>query len=187
MVYQPLADYAYMALAVLFIGVLVCLVGIPGKAWLSGKRALGVFLLALALLTHGVIITGAATFGPKSVMTAEIITFRCVYKQPCGIAILSTNRGYLDNVRLPEPVDMETFYQGDRNRVTLLLSLWDAKIHWIKTDNTSPPTIVGHPPSISYYSVVEVLAGAGFLWLSWVLWREAKRRRLGAKEPILSM
>jgi hypothetical protein len=177
----PIAVFAYLTLPLLIIGALVCLVGIPRKSWLSKKRAVGVFLLALAVLIHGIFITGAATFGPKSVMTAEIITFRCAYNQPCDIAILSTNRGYLDNVRLPQPVDMDTFYQDNHNFVTLQLSLWDAKIHWIRTDNTSPPTIVGHPPTVSYYAVAEVLAGAMLFYLTWLLWREANRRRLAAR------
>ena len=176
----PIAVYAYLTLPVLIIGTLLCLVGIPRKAWVSKKRAVGVFLLALAVLIHGIFITGAATFGPKSVMTAEIITFRCAYNQPCDIAILSTNKGYLDNVRLPQPVDMETFYQNNRNFVTLQLSLWDARIHWIRTDNTSPPTIVGRPPTVSYYAVAEVVIGAALFYLAWLVWREAKRRRFGA-------
>jgi hypothetical protein len=158
----PIAAYAYLALPVLVIGALLCLVGIRRKSWISKKRAVGLFLLALAVLIHGIFITGAATFGPKSVMTAEIFTFRCAaaYTQRCDIAILSTNRVYLDNVRLPQPVDMDTFYQDHHNSVTLQLSPWDAKIHWIRTDNTSPPTIVGHPPTVSYYAIAQVLIGA---------------------------
>jgi len=177
----PLALYAYLALPVLGIGAIVCLVGTRRMSWVSQRRAVGVFLLSLAVLVHGIFITGAATFGPKSVMSAEIITFRCVYKQPCDIAILSTNRGYLDNVRLPQPVDMDTFYQDNHNFVTLQLSLWDAKIHWIRTDNTSPPTIVGHPPTVSYYAVAEVFLGAALVYIAWLVWREAKRRRVGAR------
>lgn len=173
----PIAVYAYLALPVLIICALVCLIGMPGKSWISNKRAVGVFLLALAVLIHGILIIGAATFGPKSVMTAEILTFRCAYNQPCDIAILSTNRGYLDNVRLPQPVDMDTFYQNNHNFVTLQLSLWDAKIHWIRTDNTSPPTIVGHPPTVSHYAVAEVLMSTALFYLAWLVWRKAKRRR----------
>ena len=70
---------------------------------------------------------------------------------------------------------MDTFYQNDHNSVTLQLSLWDAKIHWIQTDNTFPPTIVGHPPTVSYYAIVEVLIGAVLFYLAWLVWREAKR------------
>ena len=114
------------------------------RSWVSKKRAVGLFLLAFAVLIHGVFITGAATFGPKSVMRVQIFGFHCAYKQPCDIATISTNSGYLDHIRLPQPVDMDTFYQDNHNFVTLQLSLWDAKIHWIRTDNTSPPTIVGH-------------------------------------------
>jgi hypothetical protein len=174
----PIAAYVFLVLPVLVIGALVCLVGIRRKSWISKKRAVGVFLLAVAVLTHGIFITGAATFGPTSVMTAEIFTFRCAaaYTQTCDTAILSTNRGYLNNVRLPQPVDMHTFL-GKDSSVTLQLSLWDAKIHWIRTDNTSPPTIVGHPPTVSYYAIAEVLIGATLLYLAWLLWRKAKRRR----------
>src|SRR5215467_9311419 len=138
----PIAAYAYLALPVLVIGALVCLVvATRRKSWISKKTAVGVFLLALTVLIHGIFITGAANFGPKSVMTAEIFTFRCAaaYTQRCDIAVLSTSGGYLDNVRLPQPVDMDTFYQNNHNSVTLQLSVWDAKIHWIRTDNTSPP------------------------------------------------
>jgi hypothetical protein len=174
----PIAAYVFLALPVLVIGALVCLVGIRRKSWISMKRAVGAFLLALAVLMHGIFIAGAATFGPKSVMTAEILTFRCAaaYTQSCDIAILSTNRGYLDNVRLPQPVDMDTFL-GKDSSVTLQLSLWDAKIHWIRTDNTSPPTIAGHPPTLSYYAIAEVLIGAALFYLAWLVWRKAKRRR----------
>ena len=177
----PIAAYAYLVLPVLLLGALVCLVGKRRKSWISKKRAVGMFLLALAVLIHGIFITGAATFGPKSVMTAEIITFRCAaaYTQRCDTAILSTNIGYLDNIRLPQPVDMDTFYQNDHNSVTLQLSLWDAKIHWIRTDNSFPPTIVGQPPTLSYYAIAEVLIGAVLFYLAWLVWRKATWRRLG--------
>jgi hypothetical protein len=119
----PIAVYAYLAFPLLIIGALVCLVAIPRpslmllleapamrRSWVSKKRAVGLFLLAFAVLIHGVFITGAATFGPKSVMRVQIFGFHCAYKQPCDIATISTNSGYLDHIRLPQPVDMDTFY-----------------------------------------------------------------------------
>jgi hypothetical protein len=149
-----------------------------------------VLLLALAFLVHGIFVVGAATFGPTPVLQGEVFSFSCgipIDYTDCKSVDVSTGRGYLLDARLPQPVNFDTFYRGDRH-VTAQISIWDAQIHWMRTDNTNPPTTVGSPSRISYLSVGEVLAGLVMIYVALVVWREAKRRGITNEcDPLLML
>jgi hypothetical protein len=158
------------------LGAFVCLSGTTREAWALKETAIGVLLSGLALLVHGIFIVGASTFGPTPVLAGEVFGFRCAEMnyRSCGYVDVSTGRGYLVDARLPHPVEFDAFYRGDKH-VTAQISVWDGEIHWMRTDNTNPPTTVGYPPRINYPAVVEVVAGLTLIYLAFVAWRESKR------------
>jgi len=175
--FPSFAPIAYMAVIGLSIGALVYLVGTTREAWASTENAIGMILLALAFLAHGILITGASTFGPTPVLKGEVFGADCglMEPRPCDFIDVSTGRGYLVHARTPEHFYFDTFHRGDK-QVTVQVSIWDAQIHWIRTENTSPPTTIGHPTSVNYFAVIEVVAGLVLLYLAFLVRREAKRR-----------
>jgi hypothetical protein len=169
----------YLVMGGLSIGSFLCLAGTTREAWADTENSVGISLLAFAFILHGLFVTGASTFGPTPVLKGEVLGAHCVAMQPkpCDSIDVSTGRGYLVDAHLPENIDYLTFYRGDRH-VTVEISTWDARIQWIRTDNTNPPTTVGSPPMANYFAVTEVIAGLGLLCLAFVVWREAKRREI---------
>ncbi len=184
----PITGFAYVALAGLCIGAFCCVAGTTREAWADSENSVGVALLAFALILHGIFITGASTFGPTPVLAGEVFGFRCAGMdyRPCGYVDVSTGRGYLVDARLPQPVEFDAFYRGDK-QVTAQISIWDNRIHWMRTDNTNPPTTVGEPAKVNYFAMVELTVGLILFYLAFVIWREGKRRgiRHNEQDPFL--
>jgi len=61
---------------------MIYLVGTTREAWASTENALGVVLLALAFLAHGILITEASTFGPTPVLKGEVYGADCGLMEP---------------------------------------------------------------------------------------------------------
>lgn len=176
--FPSITGIAYLIIATLSVLAFLCLSGTTREAWAFKETAAGVLLLAFVVLVHGIAVVGAATFGPTPVLQGEVFGFSCgvpVDYSDCNSVDVSTGRGYLMNARLPQPVNFDTFYRGDRH-VTAQISIWDGRIHWIRTDNTNPPTTVGAPPGISYFAIGEVLVGLALICVALMVWREAKRK-----------
>jgi hypothetical protein len=186
---SSITGFVFLAIVGLSIGAFCCLAGATREAWADSETSVGVALLALALILHGVFITGASTFGPTPVLAAEIFGGQCLdqgQEVPCRSVDLSTGRGYLVNARPPEGVDFWTFYRGNK-QVTAQISTWDNRVHWMRTDNTNPPTTVGEPARVNYIAVVELIVGLALLYLAFVIWREGKRRGIkhSERDPFL--
>jgi hypothetical protein len=168
---------AYTVLVALLLGALAYLAGTTREAWATRETAIGMLMLGLAVLLDGIFITGASTFGPTPVLAGEVFGFDCgrpIDDTACNFVDLSTGRGYLVDARLPQPVRFDTFWRGDKH-VIAQISIWDSKIHWMRTDNTSPPTIVGQPARIDFWAVGEVVFSLCLFYLAFFIRKEAKR------------
>ncbi len=176
--FSSVTGLAYLFVAGLSLAGLICISGTTREAWAFKETAIGISLLALAILVHGIFISGAATFGPTPVLQGEVFGLNCgipIDYTDCNSVDLSTGYGYLLDARLPEPVKSDEFFRGDKH-VTAQISIWNAQIHWMRTDNTNPPTKVGAPARISYFAIGEVLIGLSLVCLAFMVWREAERK-----------
>jgi len=168
-----------LVLALVF-AALLCLAGNSNHTWSDPGNALGVLLLAFALLLDGFFVAGASTFGPNPVLDVAIGS---VWGDRIWIFI----NGEDILVRLPDGLTesdlsaisaYQEYYdqrvQYDPLRVQV--SLWDNQVHRMLLKNSQPPRMIGKPPHPSIRALVELFAGIACLLGAFAIWREGRRR-----------
>jgi hypothetical protein len=177
---SEVASWVSILVVALVFAAFVCLAGNSNQTWSDPSNALGVLLLAVALLLDGFFVAGASTFGPTPVLDVAI---GFVWGDRIWIFI----NGEDVLVRLPDGLTQsdlsaisayQEYYdqrvQYDPLRVQV--SLWDNQVHRMLLKNSQPPRMMGKPLHPSIRAVVELLAGVACLLGAFVIWREGRRR-----------
>jgi hypothetical protein len=73
----------------------------------------------------------------------------------------------------------------DSDPARVQISMWDRQIHWLTMKNRTPPATIGEPARASIRAFVELTLSLTFLLLSFVVWRDGRRRgiRFRAVDP----
>jgi hypothetical protein len=168
-----------LVLALVFAAFL-CFAGTSDQTWSDPGNALGILLLALALLLDGFFVAGASTFGPTPVLDVAIGAVR-----NDRMWIFINGKNIL--VRLPDGLtdsDLSAISAYDEyydqrvqyDPLRVQVSLWDNQVHWMLLKNTKPPRTIGKPPHRSIRALAELFAGLACLLGAFAVWDEGRRR-----------
>lgn len=193
--YLPITALAWLIIIICGLAAVGLLAGISRQTWYDPNHAIAFFLLASAVILHGLFVSGTATFGPVHEIDvgADPAFGNTVYPysnswktfHERGRLIESQRELVSEFPRALSETERELYqscinYCLDHNKnvfpVHVQVSAWDSRIYTMTLRHVSPPVTIGSPATPSIAAFFELLLGAGLLWLAQRVWKEGRRR-----------